>query len=90
MHPLCQKKTVPVLPYLRKQYHYSSLRSMTMNVTFLITGFLLMLWQLFNDIPAEPAAWLHNFPALLLAFGFFVRAVAPRLVAGRIRRRMGC
>lgn len=84
------KKSVPVLPYLRKQYHYSSLRYMTAGIGFAVTSFLLLLWQLFNSPAGFPAAWPGKFPALLLAFGFFVRAVSPRLLARRIRRRMGC
>ncbi len=84
------KKSVPVLPYLRKQYHYSSLRYMTTGISFAITSFLLLLWQLYNSPPVTPFAWLGKFPAFLLALGFFLRAVSPRLLAGHIRKRMGC
>lgn len=83
------KKSAPVLPYLRKQYHYSSLRYMTMNITFFVTCCLLLLWQLHNSSPAYPAKWLYGFPALLLASGFFLRAVVPHLAARHIRRKMG-
>ncbi len=84
------KKSVPVLPFLRKKYHYSSLRYATLSITFALTCLLLVLWQFHNSTPAYPAAWLYNFPAFVLAACFFQRAVTPRLTARRIRRKMGC
>lgn len=84
------KKSVPVLPFLRKKYHYSSLRYTTLNITFALTCLLLVLWQFHNGTPAYPAAWLYNFPAFVLAACFFQRAVTPRLAARRIQRKMGC
>lgn len=93
IEPICAphvRKSTPVLPYLRKKYHYSSLRQMTMDITFYIIGFFLVLWQLNNKTPAYPAAWLHHFPAFLLAFGLGLRAIAPSFITAHIRRKMGC
>lgn len=93
LEPLCAprvRKSVPVLPYLRKKYHFSSLRHLTMDITFLIISFLLVLWQLNNKTPAYPAAWLHNFPAFLLAFGLGLRAIAPSFLCIHIQKKMGC
>lgn len=84
------KKSAPVLPFLRKKYHYSPLRYATLGITFGATCLLLVLWQFHNSTPAFPAAWMHNFPAFLLAACFFQRAVTPQLAARHIRRRMGC
>lgn len=82
-------KSTPVLPFLRKRYHYSSLRDKTAEFSFFITGMFLVLWQLFNSTPAYPAVWLHKFPLLLLAASLFWRAAAPIVFSIRIRRTMG-
>lgn len=82
-------KSTPVLPYLRRQYHYSTLRYMTTRITFLITGLLLVLWEFHNSTPDYPAAWLYDFPAILLAFSLLFRLAAPSAITKHMRRRMG-
>gem|GEM_PF-3801836 len=83
------RRSTPVLPFLRKRYHYSSLRYKTAEISFFITGIFLVLWQLFNSAPAYPAAWLYKFPVLLLAASLFWRAAAPLFFSMHIRRHMG-
>ncbi len=83
------RKSTPVLPFLRKRYHYSSLRYKTAELSFFITGMFLVLWQLFNSVPAYPVAWLYKFPVLLLAASLFWRVAAPIIFSIRIRRNMG-
>lgn len=77
----------PVLPYLRKQYHYSILRMATGQVSLYFTLFLLCLWQLHNK--AEyPFAWLADVPAGIAVVSAVMMLVGPALVGRRIHRKM--
>lgn len=82
------KKTPPVLPYLRKQYHYSSLRFLTNNISFLLTCFLLLLWQSHQSGASFPFLWLSFVPSALAIFALLFRILGPVLIAGHIRRRL--
>lgn len=82
-------KSKPVMPYLRRQYHYSTLRYVTTHITLFITCMYLLLWQFHNSTPAYPAAWLYDFPAILLAFSLLFRLAAPPLIARHLRRELG-
>ncbi|MDE7324940.1 MAG: hypothetical protein K2N63_01465 [Lachnospiraceae bacterium] len=90
LEPLCSpkvRKSPPVLPFLRKRYHYSSLRFMTMEITFFATNLLLIIWQFFGS---SPDTWLHKFPAAFLAANFLWRFVGSFLLSSQIQKKMGC
>lgn len=83
------KKTPPVMPYLRRQYRYCTLRFATTGITFFITSLLLALWQLHNSAPDYPAAWLYDFPAILLICGILFLLAAPPALVKHMRRKLG-
>lgn len=90
LEPLCSPrvhKSSPVLTYLRKRYHYSSLRFMTLEITFLVANLLLFIWQFFGNYTDT---WLSKLPALLLLSSLLWHFIAPFLLFRHIQKKMGC
>ncbi len=90
LEPLCSPrihKSSPVLPYLRKRYHYSSLRFMTLEITFLAANLLLLIWQLFGNYTDT---WLSKLPAILLLSSLLWHFIAPSILFRHIQKKMGC
>lgn len=85
--PYIPKKAV-VLPYLRKRYHYNSLRFAANNLTTLLTCFLLLLWQKHLDISPLTNIWLELTPSLLLIFLILFRLIAPFFLTRHISQKL--
>lgn len=77
-----------VLPYLRKQYHFTALRYVTNNITFLIACFLLLLWQRHQSGNIFPSLWIYYIPSILICTALALRILGPVLISCHIRRRL--
>lgn len=82
------KKRPVILPCLRKKYHYSTLRLTTSKISFLITCFLLLLWQGHQSSAVPPFSWFPFVPAALAAGAAFFRVFAPSLITKYIQRNL--
>ena len=82
------KKSVPVLPYLRRKYHYSSPRYVSHNLCYPLYCLLLLLWQLHNSLPQYPFGWMYYGPAIFLGILLCLRLAGPALIAAHIRRSL--
>ena len=77
-----------VLPYLRKQYHFSAIRYVTNNITFLISCFLLLLWQRHQPENASLYWWIYYIPSILIGIALFIRILGSVLIFFHIRRKL--
>lgn len=77
-----------VLPYLRKQYHFTTLRYVTNQITFLAACFLLLLWQRHQDGNIGLPLWIYYIPSILICIALALRILGPVFISRHIRRRL--